>query len=284
MISVRRKNNDSVNEYHLSDAEFKFIQDVVREKTGIYLSEQKRSMVYSRLSRRIRTLKLEGFKDYCNLIKSGDDEEIIEMVNAITTNVTHFFRENHHFDFLKDTILPKLYQDKTQRVRFWSAGCSSGQEPYSIAMTILENQLPAYCDLKILATDLSTDILAKAKDGIYNKDAIKDMQKNRELKFFNYLDKEKTTVQIKDNVKDLISFKQLNLMDKWPFKGPFQVIFCRNVIIYFQKDTQYNLFKKFAQMLVPGGYLILGHSEHVFDLNDTFQPIAKTIYQYTGKN
>lgn len=274
--------NSLSRDFDFTDRDFNFIRKLVVEKTGINLSDAKRDLVYGRLSRRLRHLGIERFEDYCRLLESGDDEEMVQFVNAITTNLTSFFRESHHFDYLGNTVLPMLERKNTSRkIRVWSAGCSTGEEPYSLAMTIKE-KCPRLdgLDVKILATDLDSNVLAKAQAGIYEHSRVEGMAKERLRRWFRKgRGANDGTVKISTELQELITFRQLNLMGQWPMKGPFDIIFCRNVVIYFDKPTQRTLFNRYADLLVDGGHLFVGHSETLFKVTDRFELIGKTIYQ-----
>ena len=269
-------------EFVFSDKNFTFIRKLVAEKTGIALSEAKRDMVYSRLSRRLRKLDITSFDQYCELLRQENEDELIQFINAITTNLTSFFRENHHFEHLKHKLLPALLAHKKgKRVRIWSAGCSTGEEPYSIAMIVKEFvEKHRGWDIKILATDLDTNVVATAATGIYDESRINGISQERLKKYFlkrrNCQDSE---VCVIPELKELITFKQLNLMHEWPMKGPFDIIFCRNVVIYFSKDTQRILFNRYADILVEEGHLFIGHSETLFKVSDSFTLLGSTIYK-----
>lgn len=270
-------------EFHFSDKEFKFISKLVGERTGIVLSDAKRQMVYGRLSRRLRQLKLTKFSDYCDLLTSGHEGELIEFTNAITTNLTAFFRENHHFEYLKETVIPELIRNnaQTKRIRIWSAGCSSGEEPYSIAMCMRE-ALPksAGWDVKILATDLDSNMVQRGKDGIYTAERVEGLSPGRMKKWVKRGKGENADkVRMSQELRDLITFKELNLMEGWPVKGPFDFMFCRNVVIYFNKDTQRELFDRYADLLAAKAHLFIGHSESLNKVTDRFNLLGKTIYQ-----
>ncbi len=270
-------------EFHFSDKEFKFISKLVGERTGIVLSDAKRQMVYGRLSRRLRQLKLTKFSEYCELLTSGHEEELIEFTNAITTNLTAFFRENHHFDFLKDTVLPELIKKNahTKRLRIWSAGCSSGEEPYSIAMCVRE-ALPksAGWDVKILATDLDSNMVQRGKNGIYTTERVEGLTEARMKKWVKRgKGANDDKVRMSDDLRNMITFKELNLMEDWPIKGPFDFMFCRNVVIYFNKETQRELFDRYAELLAPNAHLFIGHSESLNKVTERFNLLGKTIYQ-----
>lgn len=270
-------------EFRLGDQEFAFLRSAVKEQTGINLSEAKRELVYSRLSRRLRKLQLRDFAEYCALLQQGDEEELVCMVNALTTNLTGFFRENHHFDYLRDHLLPELVQSNSRqrRIRIWSAGCSTGQEPYSIAMVLAENLSAAdKWDARILATDLDTEVLEVGSQGIYPEDRIAQLDRNRLQRWFFRGRKSHTgKVRVSPELQRLISFRQLNLMRPWPMREPFDMIFCRNVLIYFDKDTQCELVSRFAGLLAPNGCLFLGHSESLHNVSEQFRLVGNTIYR-----
>jgi len=266
--------------FHLSDRDFKQIVAIVRENTNIHLTDAKRNLVYGRLGRRLRTLGFQSFQDYCALLESPEGEAEREMmINAITTNLTGFFREQHHFDFLESKILAGL-RDRPppgRRLRVWSAGCSSGEEPYSIAMT-LQASIPDVdrWDARILATDIDTNMVEHGAAGMYDlrrAGAIPDSYRRR------FTADRGDSVEMSDDLRSLIAFKPLNLFDPWPMSGPFDVIFCRNVVIYFDKSDQRILFDRFANILAPGGWLFIGHSESLFRVSDRFKHLGRTIYR-----
>ncbi|KPJ96320.1 MAG: chemotaxis protein CheR, partial [Gammaproteobacteria bacterium SG8_11] len=266
---------ESEREFNFTQKDFKFIRDLIAEQTGIALSEAKTHMVYSRLSRRLRSLNIPTFAQYCDYLNNGPTDELVHFVNALTTNLTAFFRENHHFEFLAKTLLPNLFAKKeSKRVRIWSAGCSTGEEPYSLAIVLHENMpRTGDWDIKILATDLDSNVVAKAAGGIYEENRLNGVSEQRMKRFF-IKNRNTNQVKLKPEVRELITFKQLNLMHEWPMKGPFDFIFCRNVVIYFNKDTQKTLFKRFADLTVDKGYLFIGHSESLFKVSTQYQLIG----------
>lgn len=278
-------------EFSFTSKDFQFIRELVMERTGIMLSDNKRDLVYGRLSRRLRELRLSTFREYCQLLEKGHDEEMVQFVNAITTNLTSFFREDHHFEFLGKTLLPNLMQQKAQanaerRIRIWSAGCSTGEEPYSIAMVVKEALAASKqgrgesWDVRILATDLDTKVLAKGSSGVYEQNRVEGMTKSRLQKWIKKGSGENAgKVRMSPELREMITFKQLNLMNDWPMKGPFDLIFCRNVVIYFNKPTQQVLFDRYADLLGHDGHLFLGHSETMFQKTERYRLIGKTIYQ-----
>ncbi len=242
-------------------------------------------LVYSRLVKRLRALGLSSFRDYCALIAdaSGVDERQ-KMLAALTTNVTRFFREPHHFAYLKETVLPPLLQAAKRggRVRIWSAGCSKGQEPYSIAMTVLSMMPEANRhDIKILATDIDPYVLQEGRDGRYEKSELDDMPKSERARFFTDASGDGSLWSVSEEMRQLVSFKELNLIGQWPIKGPFDVIFCRNVVIYFNEETQAKIWGRYAGLLAPGALLCIGHSERLSGpAQNHFKPVGTTMYTY----
>ena len=273
----------SDRDFGFTNRHFEFLRKMVGQHAGINLSEAKRELVYGRIARRIRALNLQGFDEYCRLLEEAPDEEIGNFINAITTNLTAFFREDHHFEFLRDTLVPEWTKKGNGRphVRIWSAGCSTGEEPYSIAMTLRESMAPgATGDVAVLATDIDTNVLATAEAGVYDASRVESMSRARLSKWFRRgrganADK----VKVVPDLQELIRFRQLNLMQEWPVRGPFDLIFCRNVVIYFDKPTQRKLFARFAEKIAPRGYLIIGHSETLYNVSEEFELVGRTIYR-----
>jgi len=268
-------------EFAFSDRDFAVLAGLVKERTGIALGESKRELVYSRLSRRLRALRLDSFKAYRRLLAEPEGEsEIALMINAITTNLTSFFREPHHFDFLAAKILKPLAEapPPDRRLRIWSAGCSSGEEPYSIAMTVRQAmpRLEGW-NARILATDIDSDMVARGHAGLYADDRIEAIPESQRKRFVERNAHGKPAMA--PELKTLITFKRLNLLEDWPMSGPFDVIFCRNVVIYFDRETQAELFDRFAEILKPGGWLFVGHSENLYRVTDRFGLIGRTTYQ-----
>lgn len=256
-----------VTGYRFSDADFAAIARLAQQDFGLHLTEAKKELVYSRLSRRLRQLGLTDFQTYCQILEGADAEtERLEMLSALTTNVTHFFREGHHFTTLRDTVLPPLIAAAKRggRLRLWSAGCSAGQEPYSLALTVLE-LCPdaAHHDIRILATDVDPAILARAEAGIYRDEEVISLPEPLQTRYLQPVPGDANYFAIGTRPRALIRFGVLNLMGDWPIKGPFDAIFCRNVAIYFNKDTQARLWSRFADLLTPEGHLCIGHSERV---------------------
>lgn len=274
--------------HRLSAKDFKFICQFVYDASGIVLSDSKREMVYRRLSRIIRERKLESFSDYCQLLRTKTEQEESYFINAITTNLTNFFREKHHFDYLQRHEIPRIIaqeqksKGRNKRLRIWSSASSTGEEPYSIAITLLETmhaQLPDW-DVKVLATDIDRNVLAHGSVGIYAINRVEELPKAIKKQYFIQGTASKNAqVKVIKGLKDLITFKCLNLLHDWPMKGPFDVIFCRNVIIYFDKETQQELFSRYYELLKPGGLLILGHSESLGKYQQYFYNEGRTIFR-----
>ena len=274
-------------EFSLTMADFRQVAKVLSDEAGIFLSEEKISLVYSRLSKRLRKLGFSNFSDYCEFVKTDAGvEERRNMINALTTNVTRFFREPHHFELLTESALPSLLAEakKGRRVRIWSAACSSGEEPYSIAMTVL-SMLPnaASYDIKILATDIDQDILNRASHGMYRERDLSAVPKADKLKYFNKVGRSGDEWQVNASLKELITFGQLNLIKPWPMNGDFDVIFCRNVVIYFEEATQQKLWSRFHDVLSPEGWLKIGHSERITGPSEAaFKCVGSTSYKLTS--
>ena len=247
------------------------------------MPDDKFDMFYSRLSKRLRALGFTRFKQYCDYLMSHSAQEFTEFINAVTTNLTSFFRENHHFEYLSQTLLPDLLKINRvpRQIRVWSAGCSTGEEPYSIAMTLLEN-VPEGWDIKILATDLDTNVLNTAKEGVYPIDRVGNIDAQRLQRWFQKgVGEQQNKVRVKAELHKIIHFNQLNLMQDWPMRGPFDVIFCRNVLIYFDRETKARLAQRYAGLLKEKGHLFIGHSESLHQTDAPFTLIRNTIYQKT---
>jgi chemotaxis protein methyltransferase CheR len=265
----------------LTDADFATIAALAMRDFGLHLTPAKRELVYSRLLKRLNHLGFDQFRDYCTYVQSPEGaEERQAMLSALTTNVTHFFREEHHFHLLRDKVLPPLIETarKGGKVRLWSAACSAGQEPYSMAFTLLDLcPEAARLNIRILATDVDTQILHRAQAGDYPVEELKAIPEAAR-RFVDRTDAK--TFRIAAKARELITFGNLNLIEAWPVKGPFDVIFCRNVAIYFDKPTQSRLWARFAELLTPGGYLCIGHSERVAGpAEQMLRPAGVTSYR-----
>lgn len=283
---------DRQREFDFTAADMGHLIALVRERTGIVLTEKKSDMVYARLAKRLRQLGMRTFKDYRALLaESGDGaEELALFINAITTNLTRFFREEHHFQHLRQDVLRPLAAaplpaSGRRRLRIWSAGCSTGQEPFSIAMSVMEElrSLTGW-DARILATDLDTAVLAVGKSGLYKQNDAAGMPpalRQRYVKAATDIQGRfgEPMVRMAAGLQTMITFKPLNLLGPWPMTGPFDAIFCRNVMIYFDRETQAMLADRFAGMLKPDGWLYLGHSESLLKNSDCFVLRGRTIFQ-----
>ncbi len=272
-------------EFHFSDADFKKLKSIVYDRTGISIADHKKDMIYGRIARRLRALTMKKFEDYIQFLMSEQgEEEVADFVNAVTTNLTRFFREDHHFYHLRDDVLkPLAEKPNKKRLRLWSAGCSSGMECYSMAIMVAESipNLDSW-DVKILATDIDSNMLKRGNDGIYTAKDIEDIPPEFRKKYFVRIgEKGAGTYQAVEKLRHLCFFKPLNFIEPWPVKGPFDVIFCRNVVIYFDKPTQQRVFNNFANVLGDDGWLYIGHSENLASVSDKFKLIGKTIYKKT---
>jgi chemotaxis protein methyltransferase CheR len=269
-------------EYPLSDREFVRIQARVRAHAGIALSDAKRTLVVSRLAKILRRKRLASFDDYLDLLEgAGEAEDAQEFINALTTNLTRFWREEHHFahlvSYFAEILAERSRTGNTRRLRIWSAGCSTGQEPYTIALALLDKfpELKRW-DFKILATDIDTAVLARAMTGIYPPSELHELAPERARLLERLPD---GRIKVPDEAAKLVSFKPLNLLGPWPMKGKFDAIFCRNVTIYFDKATQAELFGRFETILMPKGMLYVGHSENLGIYSHDFQLVEKTAYR-----
>lgn len=273
-------------EFEYTDSDYYRLSELAHKYAGINFMEAKRELVYGRLQKRVRSHNMKSFKQYCDYLEADQSsDEMRHFINAITTNVTSFFRENHHFEYLYNVIFPEIVLENEEvskrTLRIWSAGCSSGKEPYSIAM-VLRECIPDIdsWDARILATDLDSDILSVAKQGVYPADQIDGISPERRKRWFKRgQGANANTVRIDSAVRDLVHFKQLNLIDDWPMKGVFDCVFYRNVAIYFARESQIQIVDRIANHLKTGGYLIVGHSESLFGVTKRFESIGHTIYR-----
>jgi chemotaxis protein methyltransferase CheR len=268
-------------EFKFTFDDFNFLRKLSNDHSGIQVPDERFDMFYSRLSKRVRKLGFSTFKEYCQYLDAHPDDEFTEFINSITTNLTAFFRENHHFEYLRDEVIPELLKRNkhNKQIRVWSAGCSTGEEPYSLAITLLEN-LPSDWDVKILATDLDTNVLQTAIDGVYPEERATGISEARLKRWFmRGKDSQSGLIKARPQLQQLIQFKQLNLMKEWPMKGSFDFIFCRNVLIYFDRETKAGLARRYSQMLADHSWLFIGHSESLNQLSNEFQLVACTTYR-----
>ena len=278
----------SFNQKTLSEAEFKKIASYIEKNVGIKMPPEKRLMMQSRLTSRLKALNLDSFKKYIDYVFSGkdtDNHEIIMMIDAMTTNLTEFFREPQHFDFMRNVALPEYAAQGRGKIKIWSAGCSTGQEPYTLSMVMSEfirqNPTSSIRDYSVLATDISTKVLDKAASAIYPMDAVKGIPKQTMHQYFlKGKDPKNPSVRLKQEIRDRVNFMRLNFMDDdYGFRDTLQIIFCRNVLIYFDKTNQERVINQFLRYLEPGGYLFLGHSETIFGMTLPFRTVAPTVFQ-----
>lgn len=271
-------------EKSMASREFDRLSEFISTHCGIKMPEAKKIMLEARLQKRLRMLGVRTFREYCDYVLSpeGGEGELVHMIDAVTTNKTDFFREPVHFDFLSRNVLPDHIKAVSNIFKIWSAGCSSGEEPYTLAMVLSEfaSQCSGFT-FSILATDISTRVLDKAKAGIYDESLIADVPHSMKQKYLlRSKDRNKGMVRIVPDLRSRIRFERLNLMDEsYPFREMRDVIFCRNVIIYFDRETQEKLINRFCRYLRPGGYIFLGHSETVHGLNVPLSRVASTIYR-----
>ena len=263
----------------LTDGEFNKVTRIVRQACGINLKKGKEALVRARLMKRLYALGMKSFREYLSYLESaGGRQELGNMVDVMTTNKTGFFREQEHFTYLAERILPAL---KRHRVRLWTAACSSGEEPYSLAI-VLRERVPDIDrrDVRILATDISLQMLEKGRKALYGKESLGGIPPGLLQKYF--VKERKVSgdhYRIKDEVRALVHMAWLNLIDSWPMRGLFEVIFCRNVLIYFDRATQQNLIGRFWDILEPGGHLFVGHSEGLSALSHKFSYVQPAVYR-----
>lgn len=264
----------------LSPQQFNRIARLAEGLAGIILKEHKQQMINARLSRRIRALKMSSFEEYLSLLEGPKaNTEVENFINSVTTNLTSFFREKHHFEHFSTQLLEPLAKSGTKRIRVWSAGCSTGEEPYTIAMTALNAKCwQSSWDFKILATDLDTNVLAHGKAGHYRADKAEAIPSEMR----RWTTRGGDGIDIRQDCKKLITFRQLNLLEQWPMRGPFDAIFCRNVMIYFDADTKANLVQRYANLLAPHGVLYLGHSESLLGTHPLLTREGQTTYRRTS--
>lgn len=264
-------------EFLFTDSDFSKVRTLIHRRAGIALGEQKRQMVYSRLSRRLRELRLPEFAAYLELLESRQDgDEWQSFINSLTTNLTSFFREAHHFP-----VLAEHARKSQQPVTVWCAAASTGEEPYSIAITLMEALGTRAGSAKVIATDIDTAVLAKGEAGVFTAEQVSRLSPERLRRFFNKgTGANAGKVRVRPEVAAMVKFSRLNLLDpSWSVKEPVDAIFCRNVMIYFDKPTQKTVLDRFAPLLKPGGLLFAGHSENASLVNQTFKPLGHTVYE-----
>lgn len=263
----------------LPDADLAAFQRLAMEMTGIKLDDAKRSMIYTRFLRRLRALNMTSFEDYIRYVQSGNKEEAEEFINTITTNLTYFFREPHHFEYLRKNAVPDLFHSRTRGdvVRVWSAGCSSGEEPYSIAMTLAEENLTGGSDYRLLCTDIDTEMVAATAAGHFRESNVRGLDEASASKWFER--NANGMLVADDTLRRGMLCKQLNLFLDWPVRPGIDIIFCRNVLIYFEKPHQEQIINGFAKKQNVGAYLFLGHSESLRGFDHLYERVANTVYK-----
>ena len=265
-------------EFLFTDQDFERIRKLIYERAGISLSPVKRDMVYSRVARRLRATGLRSFEAYLALLEQGEPAEIEAFTNSLTTNLTSFFREAHHFPLLQEHLRPRI---KNRAITIWCAASSTGEEPYSIAMTVAElfGRIPD--NVKIIASDLDTSVLEIARQGVYATDRVSKISEGLLRKYFmRGSGAQDGFARVRPELMAMVTFRQINLLDpSWPMRAPFDAIFCRNVMIYFDKPTQHNILRKFVPLLAEDGLLFAGHSESFHHAVDLFKLRQKTVYE-----
>lgn len=265
----------------MSSSDMAIFQKILHEKSGIVLSNSKQALVESRVKQRLQALRMDsytGYLEYLSGDKSGD--ELVSLIDVISTNITNFFREPDHFDLL-DTTLESWADKGMKHMRIWSAACSTGEEPYTIAMTVHKHVLKHKLDLKILATDISTRVLAHAKDGVYEEGRLAAIPEELKARYFRAQPGQRgNSYAISEQLKRLVMFHRLNFtVFPYPIKGIFDVIFCRNAMIYFDRDLRNRMVREFARLLKPGGLLMIGHAETLIGLEKEYRTIKPSVYQ-----
>ncbi len=262
----------------LSESELKIFQDLTIEATGICLDNTKSHMIYARFIRRLRELNISTFDEYIDRIQDKNNKEYSYFVNAITTNFTYFFREPHHYKYLTDYALPELSRNDNEKIiRIWSAGSSSGQEAYSIAMSIYESRNNQSNNIKILATDIDTEMVTKTKEGIYNNEELRGVNTSQKERWFDKIENNK--FRIKSDLRNLLLSRYLNLCERWPIRPSVDIVFCRNVLIYFNTELQIEIIRKFSTVQKSGSYLFLGHSETIREIDQYYKRVSNTVFK-----
>ena len=267
----------NLREYAYSERDFERVRKLIYGRVGIVLAESKQDMVYSRLARRLRALGINRFTDYLDFLERDGGDEWQSFTNALTTNLTSFFRESHHFDVLRQH-LTKI--GDRSRVLLWCSAASTGEEPYSLAMTAVEHFGSFTPPVSILATDVDTNVLEVGHRGIYPLDRIEQLSQERLKKFFlRGTGPNEGMCKVSDKLRELITFRQLNLLDpSWPMRETYEAIFCRNVMIYFDKPTQLSILQKMMPLLADDGLFFAGHSESFFHATELIRPLGRTVY------
>lgn len=274
---VTSNSEGGLREFSFSSADFERVRKLIYQHAGISLAPVKQDMVYSRLARRLRATGKQSFADYLDALEKNGGDEWERFVNSLTTNLTSFFREPHHFPIFAEH-LRKL--GSSRPIRIWCSAASTGEEPYSIAITVAETFGSNTSHVSIIASDLDTNVLATAQKGVYSIDRVEKLSPERLRKFFlRGTGAQEGFVAVRQELKQLIEFKRINLLEpNWPVKGPLDIIFCRNVMIYFDKPTQYKILSRFAPLMQGDGLMFAGHSESFLHAADLFKSLGKTVY------
>lgn len=281
VTSVKQNKQETIKEFEFTPRDFERVRALIHKRAGIALAESKQEMVYSRLARRLRATGIRSFQSYLDSLESGlDSEEWEAFTNALTTNLTSFFREAHHFPILADHV-----RSAKEPLLIWCAASSTGEEPYSIAMTLCEALGSLAPQAHVIATDIDTNVLTTGANGVYPIDRLEKMSPERVRRFFlKGKGAQEGLVRVRPELRQMVTFKQLNLLsDDWPVSGQFDAIFCRNVMIYFDKPTQGKILARFAPMMKPDGLLFAGHSENFLYVSDAFKLRGKTVYELDPK-
>ena len=275
--------DSGAREFAFTTADFERVRKLIYAHAGISLSPAKQDMVYSRLARRLRETRLKSFGEYLALLERGDKGEWEKFVNSLTTNLTSFFREPHHFPMLAGHL--KTLQGKSP-IKIWCSAASTGEEPYSIAMTVVEAFNSFSTPVTIVASDLDTNVLATAAKGVYAHDRVDKLSPERLNRFFlRGVGAQDGTFTVKPELRRMITFQRLNLLEpNWSLRGPLDALFCRNVMIYFDKPTQYKILSRFAPLMSDNGLLFAGHSESFLHAADLFRSLGKTVYELAPKS
>lgn len=270
---------DEQRPYTYTDRDFERVRALIHQRAGIALADGKRDMVYSRLSRRLRALGQQRFGDYLDSLERDGGDEWQAFTNALTTNLTAFFRESHHFDILHSHLTAQA--GAAMPLKIWCAAASTGEEPYSLAMTAVEAFGSLRPPVRILATDIDTQVLDHAERGVYAMERIETLSAERRRCYFRRgVGANDGYCRVIDELRALVSFRPLNLLDaRWPLHGPFSAVFCRNVMIYFDKPTQYRILQKMVPLMAPDSLFFAGHSESFFHAGDLVKPCGRTVYQ-----
>ena len=277
MVILAKQKQDTIKEFEFTARDFDRVRALIHKRAGIALAESKHEMVYSRLARRLRATGIRSFQAYLDSLESRQDSQEWEaFTNALTTNLTSFFREAHHFPLLADHV-----RRAKEPVLVWCSASSTGEEPYSIAMTLCEAMGSLTPQAHVIATDIDTNVLTTAASGIYSMDRLEKMSPERAKRFFlRGKGAQDGLVRVRPELRQMVTFKQLNLLaDEWPISGPFDAIFCRNVMIYFDKPTQGKILARFAPLMKPDALLFAGHSENFLYVSDAFKLRGKTVYE-----